>query len=153
MRDSSFQSVMPAPALPLFLSGFLFRQFCDIPVFAEYIWALLVLVSLTISNAILVRNYFSGTVQKTVPHSTQPQVLQRKDVSVAARDIYTVDNDVRSNEIPKSVLDLSGTYKLESKSNYEGEEKLYFLSIICNVVSTSPFIHTTFSVPSYPSER
>lgn len=139
---------MLTSALPLFLSGFIFRQFCDIPVFTEYIWALLVLITLTISNAILVRNYFTGTIKKTVTHSTQPQVsssnsanvLQRKDVSVVARDIYSVGKGVPSNEFPNSVLDLSGTYKLESKSNYEGEEKPYFLSIICNVVG----IHTTF---------
>jgi N-acetyl-gamma-glutamylphosphate reductase len=127
MTDS-FISVMPASAVQLFISGFIFREFFDIKVVAEYMWVLLVLVSLTISNAILVRNYLSVTGQKTVTHSTQPQVsndskvVQQKDISVAARDHIFADKDVPSNEFPNNLLDLSGTYKLESKSNYEGEK-------------------------------
>lgn len=156
--DGNLLSTMSAgAALQVFMAGFIFRECCDIKAVLENIGPILIVVSLTISNAILVKNFMMvrGGGQKIVTHphlarsdfqvSNNSRLIQQREVPVKPNDSFLIVSDVPSYEFPSSLIDLSGTYKLESKSNYEGEKRPLYVGYTYYFVRDSLYLSVHLS--------
>jgi hypothetical protein len=117
---------LPAVALPVFIAGFMFGQCCAVKALLENIGPVFSIVILTISNVILLKAFMRQTGQKPLVQNTMTRLLCSPSTDDPGKDEDGVmDMAVPSKEVPDEVVDLSGTYKLESKVNFEGKKWLY----------------------------
>ena len=100
--------------------------FGSLPVFIallEIMCLIFTIAMLTLSNLILLSNFLTkigcehGGQTKMSRLQTFPQI-DKEEAKIKNNDIRKA---APSDQIPDEVVDLSGTYKLESKENFDGK--------------------------------